>query len=156
MADRDDLPYIVIERHSVGVGSFVYGALIGAGLALLLAPRSGRETRTELRTGVQRIRDRAEDAVRQVQETVTGTFDDVRDEVSDRIDAAREAFDAGREAARETREQMERRVRETRAGVRAGMAASRGEPDVTPITPSAAEAPILDLTEADEDTGYSV
>jgi gas vesicle protein len=155
MADRDDLPYIVIERRSVGLGSFVYGAMIGAGLALLLAPRSGRETRTEIRDGVQRMRDRAEDAVRQVQETVTGTFEEVREEVNDRIDAAREAFDAGREAARETREQMERRVRETRAGVRAGMASTR-DATITPIVHPAPEAPILDLTAADEETSFGV
>jgi gas vesicle protein len=153
MADRDDLPYIVIERRSAGLGSFVYGALLGAGLALLFAPRSGRETRVDIRNGVQRMRDRAEDAVRQVQETVTGTFEEVRDEVGDRIDAAREAFDAGREAARETRAELERRVRDTRAGVRAGMSAARAD------SAAPGEAVVIDLTAADEvedDTGFGV
>jgi gas vesicle protein len=153
MADRDDLPYLVIERRSAGVGVFIYGALVGAGLALLFAPRAGREMREEIRTGAQRIRDRAEDAVRQVQDTVTGTIEDVRGGVNDRVEAAREAFEAGRVAARETRGEMERRVRETRAGVRAGMNAAR-EAEAG----RAGAAPIIDLTAADEveDTGFGV
>jgi gas vesicle protein len=141
MAHRDDLPYIVIERRGLGVGAFLYGAAIGAGLALLFAPRSGRETRAELRTGVMRMKDRAEEAVRNIQDTVTGTIDEVREEVSERIEAARDAFDAGREAARETRAQMERRIREARAGVEAGVAAARAQ---------------AESESGEEDTGFGV
>ncbi|NUO63939.1 MAG: YtxH domain-containing protein, partial [Gemmatimonadaceae bacterium] len=36
----DDEPYVVIERQSAGIGSFLVGAAIGAGLALLFAPKS--------------------------------------------------------------------------------------------------------------------
>jgi gas vesicle protein len=150
MADRDDLPYIVIERRSFGLGSFIYGALLGAGIALLYAPRSGRETREEIRTGMLRVRDKAEDAVRHAQQTVTGTLDDVREEVNDRLDAARDAFEAGREAARETRADLERRVRETKAGMRAGAHAARGgNSTVSPESPPSAPA------DADE-TGLGV
>jgi hypothetical protein len=42
--DDDDEPYVVIEKHSPGVGSFLVGVMIGAGIALLVAPRSGGET----------------------------------------------------------------------------------------------------------------
>jgi gas vesicle protein len=125
MADHDELPYIVIERRSGGLGAFVWGALLGAGAALLLAPRSGRETRDELRAGALRIRDRAEDAVRQVSDNVQETIGGVRGEIHGRIDAARDAFDAGRRAARESREEMEARLREVRTGVRTGMEAAR-------------------------------
>jgi gas vesicle protein len=103
MSDRDDLDYIIIERKRGGFGAFIWGAAIGAGLALLYAPRSGRQVRDELRAGVTRMRDRAEDAVRQAQGTVTDRIDGVRTDVRGRIDAAREAFDAGRQAARDTR-----------------------------------------------------
>jgi gas vesicle protein len=48
--------------------------LLGAGAALLLAPRSGRETRDELRAGALRMRDRAEDAVRGVTDSVKETI----------------------------------------------------------------------------------
>jgi gas vesicle protein len=125
MADHDEIPYIVIERRSGGLGAFVWGAFLGAGVALLLAPRSGRETRDELRAGALRIRDRAEDAVRQVSDNVQETIGGVRGEIHGRIDAARDAFDAGRRAARESREEMEARLREVRTGVRTGMEAAR-------------------------------
>jgi gas vesicle protein len=125
MADHDDMPYIVIERSNGGVGAFLIGALVGAGVALLFAPRPGDEVRGELRSGVRRMRDRAGQTVRELQSTVTDTIEGVRTEVTGRVDAAREAFEAGRQAARETRTDMERRVTETRARVRASMDAAR-------------------------------
>ncbi len=127
MAD-DDLPYIVIERRTGGFAAFIWGAIIGAGAALLLAPRSGQETRAEIGMGVRRIRDRAEQTVRDLQNSVTETLDGVRTEVTDTVDAARDAFEAGRQAARDTRSDMERRVNETRARVRAGIDAARRTP----------------------------
>jgi gas vesicle protein len=115
MAEREDIPYIVVERRGSGVGSFIWGALLGAGIALLLAPRSGKETRRQLGNGVRRVRDAAEDAVRNVQQSVSGTLDELREQVSDRVDAARRAMDAGREAALRSRSELERRVQEARA-----------------------------------------
>jgi len=132
-------PYIVIERRSGGAGAFVVGALAGAAVALLFAPRTGEETRAELRDGVQKLRNRAEDTVRNVQEAVSQTFDNVKGDVHDRLDAARDAFDAGRQAARDTRDDMERRVRETRERVRAGIDAVR-QPPVAAAGPSLEEA----------------
>ncbi|HEU5207923.1 MAG TPA: YtxH domain-containing protein [Longimicrobiales bacterium] len=117
MADRDEYATIVIERDA-GIGSFLLGALIGAGAALLLAPRAGAETRTELRAGLNRLRDRAEDGFRSLQENVSERYDDVRTEVSGRVGAARDAFDRGRETASE-------HVRDAGARARAGYEAAR-------------------------------
>jgi len=103
MPEHEDQDYIIVERRRGGFGPFFWGALIGAGLALLFAPRSGRQTRAEIRDGVQRLRDQAEDAMRDAQRSVSGHYDTVRDDVRGRMDAAREAFDAGRRAAREAR-----------------------------------------------------
>jgi gas vesicle protein len=125
MAQHDDQPYIVIERRSGTLSGFLWGALVGAGVAMLFAPRSGRETRNEIRAGAQRLRNRAEEAVRGVTDSVHETIGGVRGEVEERIDAAREAFEAGRRAARETRRDMEVRVREVRAGVRGASDAMR-------------------------------
>jgi gas vesicle protein len=126
MRDHDDLPYIVIERHSGGVGGFVWGALIGAGLALLLAPRSGAETQEEIRTRVQRIRDGAEGRVNEARDTVTGTvartrsrifdqIDSVRSTLEEQADRARDAVETGRRAARDARSELERKVAEAKA-----------------------------------------
>jgi gas vesicle protein len=128
MAHNDDVPYVVIEKKGGGAGAFLMGALFGAGVALLLAPRSGRETREEIRAGVTRLRDRAGETVRDLQDTVADTIDGVRGEVNDRLDAAREAFEAGRRAARQTRRDMEHKVQDARARVRAGLDAARQTP----------------------------
>lgn len=121
MADHDDLPYIVIERRSGGASPFLWGALLGAGVALLLAPRSGEETQRELRNGVRRLRGAAEDRVSNARERVTGAVDRARQTVTERVDSVRDtiemqaerarvAVDAGRQAARDARSELERRV----------------------------------------------
>jgi len=125
MADYDDLPQIVVERRTGSVSSFLLGALLGAGIALLLAPRSGSETRAGIRESALRLRRSAEDRLRQVRETVLNAMDDVRDEIDDRLEIARHAVEAGRRAARETRAAMERGIREVREAAGAGERAAR-------------------------------
>ncbi|MGQ0813131.1 MAG: YtxH domain-containing protein [Gemmatimonadota bacterium] len=122
----DDIPYLVVERtESGGVLPFLWGALVGAGVALLLAPRSGRETRAEITGGVRRLRDKAEDTVRGVQESVADAVEGVREQVGGRVTVARSAFDAGKTAARESRADMERRIRAARASFESGQRAAR-------------------------------
>src|SRR5262249_1721209 len=133
--DEDD-PHIVIEKHASGIGPFLLGIAIGAGVALLFAPRSGRATRRDIKRRVRRVRRAAEDAVTGVADGVTETFQDARQKVEDKIDDARRAFDlkreqvhramdAGRTAAREAREELEQRITETKAAYGAGAAVAR-------------------------------
>jgi gas vesicle protein len=125
MADHDE-GYVIIERRTGNFGTLVWGLLLGAGAALLFAPKSGRETRRELSESALRIRDRAETRVREVQRSVHETVDDVRKQVEEGIDSARRAVESGREAARASRDDMERRVRGSAAAFRAGYDAARG------------------------------
>jgi gas vesicle protein len=136
MAEYEDGPTIIIERHG-SVAAFLWGGIIGAGVALLLAPRTGEETREELQRGARRLRDQAEDAVRGAQAAVAETVDDVRAEVTGRVDQARDAFDAGRQAAVESRARLEERVRHSGERVRAGVDAARDYPAASaPETPA--------------------
>ena len=48
----------------------VVGAAVGAGVALLLAPRTGKETRDWLARSTREIKDRATSAFEQAKETV--------------------------------------------------------------------------------------
>jgi gas vesicle protein len=141
MGDRDDLPYIVIERHSSGAGPFFWGALFGAAAALLLAPRSGAETQREIRDSVRRLRDSAEDRVDDAREALLSTIDRARDEVSDRIDAvrgavhtrtehARDAVEAGRRAARDARSNLEERLEDAKRSARGETQAHAADADV--------------------------
>ena len=129
--DHDDEPYIVIEKHSGDVGSLLLGVLIGAGVALLFAPRSGRRRGA---TSSRRAR-QATDKVKGVAEEVTGqvvdTYEGARARVEEQIEAARtaietkkrqvtRAMEAGREAAHEARAELEARLAETKAAYNAG------------------------------------
>src|SRR5688500_4224777 len=54
--EHDDEPYVVIEQTSGSFGSFLVGIALGAGIALLLAPDSGLETRRRLRRGARKVK----------------------------------------------------------------------------------------------------
>jgi gas vesicle protein len=123
----EETPYIIVERSEDGGGvlPFLWGALIGAGVAILFAPRSGRETRAEITGGVNRLKEKVEDTVRGVQESVTDAVEGVRGQVGERVNVARSAFDAGKTAARESRADMEKRIRAARESFESGQRAAR-------------------------------
>jgi gas vesicle protein len=127
----EDEPYVIIEKHSNGVGSFLLGAALGAAVALLFAPRSGAATRRDIRRRALRARRAAEHAVTDATDAVAQTFQDARRKVEDRIETVREeielkrrqvhrAMDAGRAAAKEARTELEQRIAESKAAARAG------------------------------------
>lgn len=122
----DDEPYVVVERHEAGVGPFIVGLALGAGVALLLAPQSGEDTRRSIARRARRAREAAQDMVEDVSGTVADKFNEVRATVEDRIEATFEAvdvkrrkvtnaFDAGRAAARQARGELEDRIAESKA-----------------------------------------
>lgn len=122
----DDVPYIVIEKDSSsGMGSFVLGALVGAGLALLLAPRSGEETQAILRDRARDIKGTAEDRVRDAQRQLEARLDEARAGVQTRVERVKEAVDAGRDAARDARSDLENKLETSKAAYRAGIDAAR-------------------------------
>jgi gas vesicle protein len=125
MAERDQVPYIVVERESGGIGAFLLGALLGAGVALLFAPRSGEETQRELKERVVRLRDVAGQRVREAQQRMEERLDQTRGQVMDRVDSIRDAVESGRRAAGEARTDLEGRIERTKAAYRAGMEAAR-------------------------------
>jgi gas vesicle protein len=157
MAEYEDLPYIVIERRSGGVTPFLWGALLGAGAALLLAPRSGAETQEELREQARRLRMSAEDRVNEARDSVVGVVERTRDRVQDRIDAvreavetgtqqAREAVNAGRHAAQETRQDLERRVAEAKSAFQdTGAGTERNAPILPPDGTPVAEVVVTEV-----------
>ena len=136
MRHQDDEPYIVIEKHNGGVGDFLLGALIGAGVALLFAPRSGRETRADISRRARAAQDRVRDVATGVTDQVVDTFETARSRIEEQIETAREAIvtkkeqvsramEAGREAAQQARTDLERRLAETKAAYNAGADVAR-------------------------------
>jgi gas vesicle protein len=83
--DPDDHPYIVIEKHSSGVGSLLLGVVIGAGVALLFAPRSGEATRSDIKRRARRAGEAARDVAEGVSDSVADTFETARSRVERQI-----------------------------------------------------------------------
>jgi gas vesicle protein len=119
-------PYVIVEKREPGVGSFLIGLALGAGVALLLAPQSGEATRRVIARRARRAQDAAQDFVEDVSGTVADKFQEVRASVEERIEATLEAVDdkkrrvsnayhAGRAAAREARGELEQRIAESKA-----------------------------------------
>ena len=52
------------------LGTMLFGALIGAGVALLMAPKSGAELREDLRAGAERMGEEISDATHKATDSV--------------------------------------------------------------------------------------
>ena len=100
---------------------FALGAVVGAGLALLLAPDSGRNTRQRLASTARRwsesaghtidqARDTAEQTIGRARDTAERTIDQARDTVAELGTDAKSAIKAGRDAF-----QHDRATRESRS-----------------------------------------
>jgi gas vesicle protein len=119
-------PYVIIEKRDPGVGPLLLGIALGAGVALLLAPQTGEETRREIARRARRAQAAAQDFVGDVSGTVADKFQEVRASVEERIEATLDAVDdkkrrvsnafhAGRAAARDARGELEQRIAESKA-----------------------------------------
>ncbi len=145
--DEEDERYYVIEEKGGGVGSFLLGAAIGAGIALLLAPQSGADTRRDLKRKARQMSDAAKDAADELSDTVVDRYEKAKRTVGVKFDSARQAIDlkkhqateairAGREAAAQAREELEARLAVTKAAYQAGAEVAR------PPRRSAANPPV--------------
>ena len=116
----------MIERdRGGGVGSFLLGALVGAGLALLFAPKTGAETQEELKEHARKLRSAAEDRVREAQRQLEDRFDEVREGVQTRFDDVKDAVSTGRSAASDAKVDLEKKLQRSKAAYRAGVQAAR-------------------------------
>ena len=135
MRDHDEVPAIIIERGGSSIGPFILGALVGAGLALLFAPKSGAETQEELKEKARKLKTAAEERVRSAQKRLEERLDAARQGVQARVDDVREAMDAGRKAAVDARGELEKKLERSKAAYRAGIEAARhvaaGESEAT-------------------------
>src|SRR5207237_10582134 len=137
-------PDIGIEKHGGGVGEFLRGALIGAGGALLFAPKSGLETRNDIKRGARKAQDKVRDVAEGVTDQVVDTFEGARARVEEQLETARStiaakrdqvsrAMEAGRDAAQQARTDLERRLAETKAAYNAGAGVARTRRPAGPV-----------------------
>ena len=136
MRNQDETPYILVERDSGGsFGSFLLGALVGAGLALLFAPQSGEETQAEIRARAQKLRIAAEERMREAQLTIEDRLEHVREGVESRVELVRDAVESGRVAAIEARTDLEAKLERTKTAAKAGIVAAKEAAAAEKATP---------------------
>jgi gas vesicle protein len=85
-------------------GSFVWflaGLAVGGLVGVLYAPRSGNETREELRARAEQGRDYVRNRARETREQASEWVDKGRDVINQQKDQFRAAYEAGRQAYQE-------------------------------------------------------
>jgi gas vesicle protein len=98
------------EEGGHGTGSmflsFLLGGVVGAGVALLLAPQSGRETRTRIREFTEDMKEQAKDYVEDVKDKVTSSIEKGKGLYEEKKSAITKAVDAGKEAYEKEKERL--------------------------------------------------
>lgn len=78
--------------------SFVLGGIVGAGVAMLLTPQSGPETRRRMKELVEDVREKATDYAIQTKEKVVSTVEKGKGFIDEKKAAIASAIEAGKEA----------------------------------------------------------
>ena len=87
MADNDSVG---------GFGWFLAGLGIGALVGVLYAPKSGKETRDDLKAGALEAKDRANDLYEQGKQAASEYVDKSKQVASEYVDKGKEFYDKGR------------------------------------------------------------
>ncbi len=86
--------------------SFLLGGLMGAGVALLLAPKSGRETRQRIRELAEEAREKADDYAEQAKTRVNSAIEKGKGFVQEKKSIITSAIEAGKEAYEKEKERL--------------------------------------------------
>jgi gas vesicle protein len=126
----EDEDVVYVEKGGSPILPFLWGAAVGAALALLLAPTSGEELRATIGSRARRLKDLAVDKAGEFEDQVEHSYERARAKVEEELDTARryvgdtrqaahEVVEAGKAAAGTAREELERRLSDARASRRA-------------------------------------
>jgi gas vesicle protein len=72
------------------VGMFIVGGMIGAGVALLMAPQSGRRTRSKIRDKGVELREKAVETAEDTRHRASHTMDDLATSTKNRFSSLKE------------------------------------------------------------------
>ena len=78
--------------------SFFFGGLIGAGVALLIAPKTGEETRRMIKELAEEVKEKAGDYIDQAKGTATAYLEKGKDFVEKEKNLVTKSVEAGKEA----------------------------------------------------------
>jgi YtxH-like protein len=112
---------VYVERADSSAKWLFWGAVLGAGLALMYAPRSGEETRRVLQRKLWKLRAMTEEKFDELAQQFGGSKESLRELEEEDLDdeelfESREVPSArGRPSGTSAREELERRLAEARA-----------------------------------------
>lgn len=88
------------KGHGAGhiVLAFLAGAAIGGAVALLTAPRSGRETREKLRESADELRDKLHNIAAEAEAKIRRTVAEGQHAIQEKRDMVKAVVEAGKEA----------------------------------------------------------
>ncbi len=87
--------------------SFVAGAAIGAGLALLYAPKSGREMRENIADLTEDAVDKIKEYAKEAQDKIKTAIEDGKETIVEKKSILASAIEAGREAMQKERDTVQ-------------------------------------------------
>ena len=98
------------EDRGTSVGtiliSFLAGAALGSGLALLFAPKSGREMREQIKDLTDDAVDKIKEYARDAQDRIKTTYEDGKELVKEKKTIISSAIEAGKEAMEREKEKL--------------------------------------------------
>src|SRR6187397_499884 len=78
------------DEESTGSGTFLLGALagalVGAGVALLMAPKAGAEVRRDLSDGYSSVRDAAQRRYRDIADRAAAKYEEASAKIEEKVD----------------------------------------------------------------------
>jgi gas vesicle protein len=74
--------------------ALIAGALLGAGVALLLAPQSGRKTRRDIRQFAEKARNKAEAAQIELRHSIDNIVGDIAEKIQERLECGMDWTDS--------------------------------------------------------------
>ena len=95
-------------------GAFLLGGMLGGAIALLYAPKSGRETRKDISKAALHIKKNATDLVGETIENINEFANDVKQKVTDIIEQGTELSDKAKKEITITLEQGQKAVERQR------------------------------------------
>ena len=95
-------------RYSAGslILGFFIGGLVGAGVALLLAPQPGTETRQKIKELAGNVKEKATECAEKVKGQVTSTVGKGKEIVEEKKSLVTAAVEAGKEAYQKEKEKL--------------------------------------------------